>query len=103
MSLPCFQTEVLERDAEFCISEVRLWDLGGVEAEASTRPLGRAGLHGQGLETQTVEPLTVRKPKAKCCLSVDMLSLCFQMFLLYPGSAQCFSAYLVSQRNQMRL
>lgn len=56
------------------------------EVEAGTRPSPRAVLHGEGLETPTAEPLTVRKPKSQGRLAVEML------LLLPPGSAQAFSA-----------
>lgn len=45
----------------------------GSGGTASARPSSRMGIHGQGLETGTMEPSTVRKPKAKpawlwkCC------------------------------------
>jgi len=66
--------------------------LQGVDGEASAHPSGRAGFHAQGLETGTVEPRTVRKPQAKSSLAVEKLPLHFQVLLIHPGSARCFSA-----------
>lgn len=50
--LPCFQAEVLESAAEFCVSAVPP-RAPGVELEVSAHPSCRAGFHGQGLETGT--------------------------------------------------